>query len=90
MAKAQQVDLQFQINQLRLDKIIFAVEALLVCFIAFLLLVSLPLLYAYVPMLPQYTPAVLVAIAVVVSLGTLISNVRRFLKIRRLENELKA
>lgn len=89
MTKSQQ-DLQFQISQLRLDKIVFAVDALLLCFTVFLLLVSLPLLYVYLPNLPQYTPAVLVAIAVAASLGALLGNVRRYLKVRRLEAELKA
>lgn len=85
-----QQDLQFQINQLRLDKIVFAVDAMLVCFTAFLLLVSLPLLYTYVPNLPQYTPAVLVGIAVATSLFALIGNALRFKKLRQLEQELNA
>lgn len=89
MVKNQQ-DLQFQLNQLRLDKIVYAVDAMLVCFTVFLLLVSLPLLYVYVPTLPQYTPAVLVGVAVAVSLFALLGNARRFLKIRKIEGELKA
>ena len=85
-----QPDLQFQISQLRIDKIIFAIDALLVCFTVFLLLVSLPLLYSYVPTLPQYTPAVLVGVAVASSLFALGGNVLRWRKIRSLESELNA
>lgn len=81
---------QFQIQQLRMDKIVYAVDALLVCFAAFLLLVSLPMFYAFVPNLPQYTPMVVVGLAILAALYALIGNALRLKKIRKLEEELKA
>lgn len=88
--KKDKATLQFQIQQLRMDKIVYAVDALLVCFSAFLLLVSLPMLYVFVPNLPQYTPMILVGLAILAALYALVGNALRLKKIRKLEEELKA
>lgn len=82
-------NLEFQVQQLRLDKLVYALDALLVSFSVFLLLVSLPMFYAYVPTLPPALPMVLVGIAVAFTLSALIGNAIRLRKISRLETELK-
>lgn len=81
-------DLQFQVQQLRMDKIIFSVEALLVAFLSFLLLVGFPMIYAYIPNLPPYSGLVILGIGVGAGLLALLSNLGRFMTIRRLEREL--
>lgn len=81
---------QFQIQQLRMDKVIYAVEAILICFVSFLLLVGLPMIYSYYPKLPNYTGIVLLGVAVAAVLFSLVGNVLRFKQIRRLERELLA
>lgn len=88
--KKDKMALQFQIQQLRMDKIVYAVDALLVCFSAFLLLVSLPMLYVLAPNLPQYTPMVVVGLAILAALYALIGNALRLKQIRKLEEELTA
>jgi uncharacterized BrkB/YihY/UPF0761 family membrane protein len=79
---------RFQIQQLRIDKIVFSVEALLVAFLSFLLLVGFPMIYAYIPNLPPYSGLVILGIGVGTSLLALLGNLGRFMTIRRLEKEL--
>lgn len=79
---------RFQIQQLRIDKIVFALEALLIAFLSFLLLVGFPMIYAYIPNLPPYSGLVILGIGVGTSLLALLSNLGRFMTIRRLEKEL--
>lgn len=81
-------DLQFQVQQLRIDKIVFALEALLIAFLSFLLLVGFPMIYAYIPNLPPYSGLVILGIGVGAGLLALLSNLGRFMTIRRLEKEL--
>lgn len=90
MTAKQRHDLQFTISQLRVDKLIYAVESIAICFVVFLLLISLPLVYSYVPNLPPQTSLVLLTIAVAAIFYALIGNVMRFRTIRRLERNLLA
>lgn len=80
---------RFQLQQLRTDEIVFALEALLVAFLSFLLLVGFPMIYAYIPNLPPYSGLVILGIGAGASLLALVSNLGRFLTIRRLEKELQ-
>jgi hypothetical protein len=88
--KTDTTDLQFQIQQLRLDKLIFAVDAVAVCFAVFLILLSLPIIYAYLPTLPPQTSLVLLGVAVFSVIAALSGNIGRWLKIRKLEQILSS
>lgn len=81
-------DLRFQIQQLRMDKVIFAVEAIAICFLCFLILVGFPMIYAYIPNLPPYAGVVVLGVAVAAVLLALLGNIGRYMTIRRLEKEL--
>lgn len=81
-------NLEFQIQQLRLDKLVYSMEALLVGFTVFLLLVSLPIIYTFVPTLPPYLPLVLVGIAVAAAAYALVTNMLRLKKVRQLEAQV--
>ncbi len=83
--KTDTAGLQFQIQQLRLDKLIFAVDAIAVCFAVFLILLSLPIVYAYVPNLPPQTSLVLLGVAVFSVIIALSGNLGRWMKIKKLE-----
>ena len=80
--------LQFQIQQLRLDKLIFAVDAIAVCFAVFLILLSLPIIYAYLPTLPPQTSLILLGIAIFSVIAAISGNIGRWLKIKKLEKDL--
>ena len=79
--------LQFQIQQLRLDKLIFAVDAIAICFAVFLILLSLPIIYAYLPTLPPQTSLVLLGLAVLSVIVAISGNLGRMMKIKKLEKE---
>ncbi|HAU99195.1 MAG: hypothetical protein UX04_C0001G0109 [Microgenomates group bacterium GW2011_GWF2_45_18] len=98
--KVTREDLQFQIQQLRLDKILFAIEGLFV--VAFSLVASsaLPdLIYRYmydsgkservvnIEMLTMI-PVIFNVVALVFGTFVIVSNVLRYKKMRMLENEL--
>lgn len=83
-------EVKFRIQQLRLDKLTYTVDALALCFLVFLLLVSLPMFYPYFPAMPPQTPLVLVGLAVAGVFIALSSNVGRWLKLRKLERELSS
>lgn len=87
--KTDNTALQFQIQQLRLDKLIFAVDAIAVCFAVFLILLSLPIIYAYLPTLPPQTSIVLLGVAVFAVIIALSGNLGRWLKIKKLERDLR-
>ena len=80
--------IRYQIQQLRLDKLIFAVDAIAVCFAVFLILLSLPIIYAYLPTLPPQTSLVLLGISIFSVIAALSGNIGRWLKIKNLEKEL--
>jgi len=80
--------LQFQIQQLRLDKLIFAVDAIAICFAVFLILLSLPIIYAYLPTLPPQTSLVILGLAVISVIVAISGNLGRMMKIKKLEKEL--
>lgn len=82
-------DLQFRIQQLRLDKIVYAVDAIAVCFLTFLLFISLPMVYSFIPNLPPQTPVVVLGIAVLSVVFAVSGNIGRWLTIRKLERELQ-
>lgn len=86
--KTDTADLQFQIQELRLDKLIFAVDAIAVCFAVFLILLSLPIIYAYLPTLPPQTSIVLLGVAIFAVIIALSGNLGRRLKIKKLEKQL--
>ena len=86
--KTDNPNLQFQIQQLRLDKLIFAVDAIAVCFAVFLILLSLPIIYAYLPTLPPQTSLVLLGLAVLSVIVAISGNLGRMMKIKKLEKEL--
>ena len=86
--KTDNPNLQFQIQQLRLDKLIFAVDAIAVCFAVFLILLSLPIIYAYLPTLPPQTSLVLLGLAVLSVIVAISGNIGRMMKIKKLEKEL--
>lgn len=88
MTAAKQREIQFQIQQLRMDELIYPVGAIAVCFAVFLVLLSLPVLYTYLPRLPQQTPLALLAVAVGSVILALLGNFIRCLKLRRLQKEL--
>ena len=79
--------LQFQIQQLRLDKLIFAVDAIAICFAVFLILLSLPIIYAYLPTLPPQTSLVILGLAVISVIVAISGNLGRMMKIKKLEKE---
>lgn len=79
--------LQFQIQQLRLDKLIFAVDAIAVCFAVFLILLSLPIVYAYLPTLPPQTSLILLGLAVFSVIVAISGNIGRWMKIKKLEKD---
>lgn len=91
-------DLQFQIEQLRMDKVIFGIEALVVSFLAVLTAVFLPELLYRVMLgagqtetdlsLLSWIPTVSYAVAVLSTLYVLVSNNMRWAKIKRLERQL--
>lgn len=82
-------ELQFRIQQLRMDKIIYAVDAIAVCFLAFLLLISLPLVYSFIPNLPPQTPVIVLGVAALSVVFAISGNIGRLRTIRRLEKELQ-
>ena len=86
--KTDNPNLQFQIQQLRLDKLIFAVDAIAICFAVFLILLSLPIIYAYLPTLPPQTSLVLLGLAVLSVIVAISGNLGRMMKIKKLEKEL--
>ena len=86
--KTDNPSLQFQIQQLRLDKLIFAVDAIAVCFAVFLILLSLPIIYAYLPTLPPQTSLILLGIAIFSVIAAISGNLGRMMKIKKLEKEL--
>ena len=86
--KTDNPNLQFQIQQLRLDKLIFAVDAIAICFAVFLILLSLPIIYAYLPTLPPQTSLILLGIAIFSVIAAISGNIGRWLKIKKLEKEL--
>ena len=86
--KTDNPNLQFQIQQLRLDKLIFAVDAIAVCFAVFLILLSLPIIYAYLPTLPPQTSLVLLGLAVLSVIVAISGNIGRMMKIKKLEKKL--
>lgn len=90
--------LQFAISQLRMDKVIYDLHALVVSFLMVLTAVFLPeMLYRVVYGSGQtgadlsilsWIPVVAYSVAVLVTLFVLVSNWMRFQKIKRLEREL--
>lgn len=90
--------LQFQIDQLRQDKIVFSVEAIAVIIFSFFVAIFLPqLLIRFVyanqqlfeePVVLQYIPLVAFALGTAYFVYAMVGNVLRFLKIRALENQL--
>jgi integral membrane sensor domain MASE1 len=89
MTAVKKQELQFQVQQLRMDKVIYAVDAIAVCFAVFLILLSLPVVYIYLPNLPQQTSIVLLAVAVGSVLYAIVGNILRLKKVRQLEAELE-
>lgn len=88
-------DLQFQINQLRQDKIIYATESVAVSlamgFLLLLLLVFLPVdspIITFQGVSYPVLPVITCTVAVVYWLFITIGNLMRFQKIKELEKQL--
>lgn len=81
-------NLEFKIQQLRLDKIIYSLEAILVILVVFMALMFYPVLYQFLPNIPANLPLALLAIGVGFSFFVLIGNILRMFKIFKLEKEL--
>lgn len=81
-------NLEFQIQQLRLDKLIFSVEAILVCFAVFLLLMFFPVFYRFFPAIPDVVPVIILVAAILATIYALATNLWRWRKIIKLEKEL--
>jgi hypothetical protein len=87
--------LQFQIEQLRHDKIVYALESIAVLVFSFFMAVFLPQLlvrYLYAdqqlfqePMLLQYIPVVAFAVGTGFFVFAAVGNIMRYFKIRKLE-----
>ncbi len=80
--------MEFKIQQLRLEKIIYSLEAILVILVVFMALMFYPVLYQYLPNIPANLPLILLAIGVGFSFFVLIGNILRMFKIFKLEKEL--
>lgn len=81
-------NLEFKIQQLRLEKIIYSLEAILVILVVFMALMFYPVLYQYLPNVPSNLPLILLAIGAGFSFFVLIGNALRMFKISKLEKEL--
>jgi hypothetical protein len=91
-------DLQFQIEQLRMDKVIFDLHSIATCFLAVLTAVFLPqILFQFVYMsnpppaatnVLTWIPVVSYVVAALVTLGSFLINIMRWKKIKQLEREL--
>lgn len=88
MAKA---DIQFQIDQLRKDKIIFGVESAAVTLMVTLLFSSMGFLGFIFPIINQYAKVIIQILlggAILFFLYMVVSNEIRCLKIKKLEKQL--
>ncbi len=88
MAKA---DVQFKVDQLRKDKIIFGVESVAVTLLVTLMVSSLGFLGFMFPIVNQYAKVIiqiLLGSAVLFFLYMVVSNIMRCLKIKKLEKGL--
>ena len=81
-------NLEFKIQQLRLDKIIYSLEAILVILVVFMALMFYPVLYQFLPNIPANLPLALLAVGVGFAFYVLIGNILRLFKISKLEKEL--
>lgn len=87
-ASAAKPNLEFKIQQLRLDQIIYSLEAVLVILVVLMALMFYPVLYQFLPNIPANLPLVLLAVGVGFSFYVLIGNILRLFKISKLEKEL--
>jgi len=91
-------DVQFEIDQLRKDKIAYGIEGLLVVFVAVISAVFLPeILYRYLfgsgqtnadVQVLALVPTIAYAVAVLFSVYVFGSNISRLMKIKKLEKDL--
>ena len=91
MAKMNKADIQFKVDQLRKDKIVFGVESVAVTLMVTLMVSSLGFLGFMFPILNEYAKLILQILlgsAVLIFLYVIVSNRVRCLKIRKLEKEL--
>ena len=91
MAKMNKADIQFKVDQLRKDKIVFGVESVAVTLMVTLMVSSLGFLGFMFPIVNTYAKLILqilLGAAVLFFLYMVVSNSIRCLKIRKLEKEL--
>jgi hypothetical protein len=91
MAKMNKADIQFKVDQLRKDKIVFGVESVAVTLMVTLMVSSLGFLGFMFPIVNEYAKLILQILlgsAVLIFLYVIVSNRVRCLKIRKLEKEL--
>lgn len=91
MPKSSQEDSRFQIDQLKKDKMIYALESIAITLIVSLLLFNLGFLNYVFPLLNKYSLIVagaLLALAVGFLIFMAIANCIRCRKIKRLEKEI--
>ena len=84
-------DIQFKVDQLRKDKIVFGVESVAVTLMVTLMVSSLGFLGFMFPIVNEYAKLILQILlgsAVLIFLYVIVSNRVRCLKIRKLEKEL--
>ena len=85
------MDTKFQINQLRQDKIIYAIEAVAVnvtCLIAYLLIGLLSNILPNLGFYLFYASVIILAIGMLYTFYALFGNLSRLKRIRRLETDL--
>lgn len=91
MAKMNKADIQFKVDQLRKEKIIFGVESVAVTLMVTLMVSSLGFLGFMFPIVNEYAKLILQILlgsAVLFFLYSIISNIMRCFKIKKLEKEL--
>ena len=91
MAKMTKADIQYQINQLKKDKMLYAIESAAVTLMVTLLVSSLGFLGFMFPVVNQYAPVILQVLlgsAVLFFLYMIVSNTVRCIKIIKLNKQL--